>query len=156
MCNELIYMYQYQSSSCCIGEPVLLVLTAVGGSSQSPWEAGMWETASEGGHDCFTSSITVSGSALLSVTVASLSNTKTSCQLPKKQTTSVAQSKQNVASPPSPARGGRAELTFQRPAPKTSVNDGVRGEESHAVSPRRLDFRPDLCRPLIGQRGCVD
>lgn len=58
--------------------------------------------------------------------------------------------------PPHPSRGGRANLTFQRPAPKTSVKDGVRGEESHAVSPRRLDFRPDVIHSLIRQRGCVD
>ncbi len=54
---------------------------------------------------------------------------------PTKQTTSVAKSKQNVARSPPLPRGGRAELTFQHPAPKTSVNDGVRGKESHAEVP---------------------
>lgn len=85
-----------------------------------------------GGLDCFTSSIIVTGFGPLSLMVASLSNTKTSCQTHKTyHFRCEEQTKHGEALPPMP-RGGWAELTFQHPAPRTSVNDGVSGEESLA------------------------
>lgn len=86
----------------CSGEPVLVLLPSVGGSSQLPWEVGMWETGEWGRgwlfhlvHHChwLCPALCHGGLAL---------QHKDELSAPKKQTTSVAKSEQNVASPPSP------------------------------------------------------
>lgn len=106
-----------------------------GGGRQQPVAMGgrnVGNGQEMGGVDCFTSSIIVTSFAPLSLMVASLSNTKTNCQPHKtNHFRCEEQTKHGEALPPMP-QGGWAELTFQHPAPKTSVNDGVRGEESHA------------------------
>lgn len=62
--------------------------------------------ASEGGHDCFSSSIIVTGFAPLSLMVASLSGTKTSCQTHKTNHFRCGEQTKRGEKPPSPPRGG--------------------------------------------------
>lgn len=113
----------------------------------------------EGGHDCFTSSIIVTGFSPLSLVVAWLSSTKTSCQ-PHKTNHFRCEVQTKPSGSPLPPRGSWVELTFQDLVPKTSVNDGVRSKDSHAgVQPFHLTDRIswlDAIYSLIRQRGSVD
>ncbi|TNN57467.1 hypothetical protein EYF80_032291 [Liparis tanakae] len=98
-----------------------------------PWEAGMWETGrareSEGGHDCFTSSIIVTGFAPLALMAASQRPAVGTTE----RTTSVGGSKQNLATPPPPPFWGQSSrFGTQLQRKHKQVNDGVRGEEPHA------------------------
>lgn len=76
----------------------------------------------ESGRDCFTSFITVA--ARLSVAVASLPGTNTSCQPPPKQTNHFRSEEQPKREeeipplmPPHSVCGGPSVVTFQHPAP---------------------------------------
>ncbi len=101
--------------------------------------------ANEGGHDCFTSSIIVSGFAPLALMVASLSNTKTSCQSHKTNHFRC-EGEPNVASPPFFAKeagqSSRFSIQLQKQVWMMESEAKNRMPESHRfISPTWLQVR---------------